>query len=132
MSDAIKDAKRSGVYRLSRPGAAPKGALRIELAGVRGKSALLAAFAHALSFPDWFGGNWDALEDCLTDLSWAPGGPIVLLVLGSKSLGRDDLGVLTDVLAASAEHWRVRGRPFLALFAGGPAELPEWLPEQKA
>ena len=36
------------------------------------KAALLARFAAALHFPDWFGHNWDALSDCLTDLSWLP------------------------------------------------------------
>ena len=25
---------------------------------------------QALGFPDWYGHNWDALADCLTDLSW--------------------------------------------------------------
>jgi hypothetical protein len=25
-----------------------------------------------LRLPDWFGRNWDALADCLTDLSWWP------------------------------------------------------------
>jgi hypothetical protein len=129
MTGAIREPKRSGVYRVSRPEAAPESALRIDLAGARDKAGLLSAFARALAFPDWFGGNWDALEDCLTDLSWVPGGEIVLLIQGGGSLGRDDLGILIDVLAASAGHWRARGRPFVALFAGGPAELPEWISE---
>ena len=31
------------------------------------KTGTLAAFATALGFPDWFGGNLDALNDCLGD-----------------------------------------------------------------
>ena len=32
------------------------------------KQQLHAAIADALSFPDWYGNNLDALYDCLTDL----------------------------------------------------------------
>lgn len=34
------------------------------------KAELLAVFASAGRFPDYFGSNWDALLDCLLDLSW--------------------------------------------------------------
>ena len=73
---------RSGVYHLNRPpdtvekSAATAGlvAWRIDIGHVHGKQEFLQKLAKALEFPSWFGGNWDALVDCLTDLSWQPGG----------------------------------------------------------
>ena len=59
--------------------------------------------ASALGFPDWFGHNWDALEDCLTDLSWREAPAHVLLIEDPKP--GDDLGVLIDILRSSAESW---------------------------
>src|SRR5688572_29636457 len=106
----LQDPQRSGVYRSSRvdPIAdAVRGSrlsfARIALHDVKEKSALLERIAETLAFPSWFGGNWDALEDCLTDLSWC------------QAKG-DELGVLTDVLITAAEFWPERGRSFFAVF----------------
>ncbi len=40
----------------------------IDAAGIGDEGELFSAFASVLSFPDWFGGNWDALLDCLRDV----------------------------------------------------------------
>jgi RNAse (barnase) inhibitor barstar len=42
------------------------------------KQVLFATLANQLSFPDHFGENWDAFEECLRDLSWLPAGLVVL------------------------------------------------------
>jgi hypothetical protein len=39
-------------------------------AGLRSKRKLLSEYAAQLSLPEYFGWNWDALEECLRDLSW--------------------------------------------------------------
>jgi len=57
------------------------GWLVIRLGGrLRHKQELLRALAHGLKFPNYFGWNWDSLEECLRDLSWldVPGGIVLV------------------------------------------------------
>jgi hypothetical protein len=130
----LDDAARSGVYRVLRPDEvleATRGTrldlARVDLAGAADKAALLARLAQALGFPEWFGGNWDALEDCLADLSWRAGTGHVFLLERHGELPVDDLGVLIEVMAAAAEHWAGRGQPFFAVFVDAESVLA--LPE---
>lgn len=44
------------------------------------KRALFAEFKRKLKFPSYFGRNWDAFEECLTDLEWLPGCGYVIVV----------------------------------------------------
>ncbi|MGD9953028.1 MAG: barstar family protein [Burkholderiales bacterium] len=123
LTQRLSDARRAGVYRAA--GAdeiedAARGTrldvVHVDLRGAADKAALLERLARSLAFPDWFGGNWDALEDCLCDLGWRAGDGHVLLVQGGADLPADELGVLRDVLGAAADYWRERGRPFFAVF----------------
>jgi hypothetical protein len=121
---------RPGVYRADQAASALRAAAghrvaRIDLTGVRDKAGLLQAVARSLGFPSWFGGNWDALEDCLTDLSWHGDAGHLLLIEGASKLPPDDLGVFRDVLESAAQYWAERGRPFFAVFVDGGAGLPE-------
>ena len=127
----LKDASRSGVYRADRPdeildaakGGSPR-VSRVSLSGARDKGELLSRLARKLQFPAWFGGNWDALEDCLTDLSWLEADGHVLLIEDAAGLPADDFGVFKDVLSSSAQYWAGRGKSFFAVFVNGPASLP--------
>jgi hypothetical protein len=127
--DRLQDASRSGVYRAARADEIVDAVSGSKLAVVRiafaDKDTLLKKIAAALDFPDWFGANWDALEDCLSDLSWRKAGGHVLLFEQAKPT--DDLGVLIDVLRSSAEFWAGRGKPFFAVFIDPARALP--LPE---
>lgn len=125
----LSDPDRSGVYRV-----AHERDIRDSLSGSAhdllvidleaGKAQMLSAIAKALDFPAWYGGNWDALEDCLTDLSWRKYVPRVVVFPLWKDSG--DLNTLRDVLAAAAEFWRGRRCPFFAVFVdpNGALELP--------
>lgn len=54
------------------------------------KDALMSEFAEALSFPDYFGRNWDALEECLADLSWLPSAEVVVVIRSAIDVCRED------------------------------------------
>ena len=117
--ERLNDLARSGVYRAlhDRDIRAALSGHKQDIAMIeigRGKDAILAGIAKALEFPDWFGGNWDALEDCLTDLSWRTGTDRVILFRGA--VADDDFDILVDVLTSAAGFWRKRGRAFVAVF----------------
>jgi RNAse (barnase) inhibitor barstar len=93
-------------------------AARIDLAGCCDKQEFLARTAKALGFPDWFGGNWDALFDCLADLSWRPAAGYVLILEHAEDMRRQAPEALDTALAVlddAANAWRDRGRPFRAI-----------------
>lgn len=93
-------------------------AVRIDLGGCCDKQEFLARTAEALGFPDWFGGNWDALFDCLADLSWRPAAGYVLILEHAEDMRRqapEALDTALAVLGDAANAWRDRDRPFRAI-----------------
>ncbi|MFB7506600.1 barstar family protein [Streptomyces broussonetiae] len=48
----------------------------LDLDGVVDKAGLMDRVARALALPDWFGRNWDALADSLTDHTVWPEGAV--------------------------------------------------------
>lgn len=46
--------------------------------GIRSKKELLRLLGASLNFPDYYGVNWDAFEECIRDLSWLPDGNVVI------------------------------------------------------
>jgi Barstar (barnase inhibitor) len=75
--------------------------------GVRSKEKLLAILADKLRLPGYFGGNWDALEDSLRDLTWLPSGRSVIIVHEDLpfGLGGENRGHYLAILQSAAEHW---------------------------
>ncbi|MBI2683795.1 MAG: barstar family protein [Actinobacteria bacterium] len=111
------------------------GASRYRLTAVTGsgildRSGFLACLAVELSFPSWFGMNWDALADALGDRWDATGEVLVLRSFSGfqRAAPRDwasACGVLAAAAAESRSSWVLvtgaagRGlRPLLALSSG--------------
>lgn len=68
---------------------------------------LLKSLYYILWFPGYFGFNWDALYDCLRDLSWIPCEKVVLVHESLPKLKKEDLRVYLEVLRDSVLDWRV-------------------------
>ena len=135
----LRDIARAGVYHTPQQGmgdlivaaeASGFSICRIDLAPVRGKAALFERVATALEFPDWFGHNWDALADCLGDLSWLPADGYLLLLERCDAFRAShggDFATMLQILAAAAEAWRGERVPFwvlVGMHADGIACLP--------
>lgn len=123
----LSDPARSGVYRTREENAILDATRsgRLDVVAVEAKVNLFDSLARALAFPDWFGRNWDALEDVLSDLSWRKGDGHVVLFRSYPS--GEELAILLDVLRSAAEYWTGRGKPFFAVFVdpGRSLALPD-------
>ncbi len=87
----------------------------IDFSGCAGKDDALARIAAALEFPDWFGGNWDALADCLGDLSWLPADGQLLLFDAAwdwRERDGEEFATLLDICGEAAQGWLRERRPF--------------------
>jgi RNAse (barnase) inhibitor barstar len=134
----LRESRKSGVYRsptvpqelTAAAQAVGYPLFRIDATAARTKSKLLGLISRALSFPAWAGRNWDALEDCVTDLGWidAPGVVIEFDALDAYAKADPEgFVILMDIFKAAAEYWRTQHKPFWVIFTGksaGRLELP--------
>ncbi|MCV2884718.1 barstar family protein [Aestuariibacter sp. AA17] len=66
---------------------------------------LLECLFHTLEFPDYFGFNWNALDDCLTDFSWLSKKNIILIHDGVPHLPSNELDIYLKILHDAIINW---------------------------
>ena len=112
-------------FTAARPDREGLAELQIEVAEIDGAAVgddreLLEALSAALSFPDYFGFNWDAADECLRDLSqWLPAQGYVLVVDRAGDLWQRaprSAGALVEAWLTAAGHWAHHGVPFHLIF----------------
>lgn len=72
------------------------------------KAGLLGEFARGLDFPSYFGKNWDAFEDCLTDLHWLPAPGYLFIMTEAEQVLPDhdeEYGTFIKILEESGKMW---------------------------
>lgn len=98
---------------------------QIDLKKARNKTDFLKKLARELSFPGYFGMNWDALRDCLTDMSWRPPGGYVLFFSGFNSFAGNcprDAEVAGHIFDSCIDFWKQKEISFFIILAGVDAK----------
>jgi RNAse (barnase) inhibitor barstar len=139
LQDMLQRAENNGVYHLPTSGreamqqAAEAAGLvfhLVRLDDTEDHEDALTRIGSALKFPEWYGVNFDALYDCLTDLSWQETGATVIVLTGCdalKSAAPEPWETLLNVFGSAAEYWQNEETPFwvfIDMRADGLAYLP--------
>lgn len=92
---------------------------RIDPSPIGTRDELLQALADVCNFPSWFGFNWDALNDSLSDFHWIPELPtgFILLLRYPNSLQPGDLDVFIEIIKSANRTWITYDKPFRLLLA---------------
>jgi RNAse (barnase) inhibitor barstar len=108
---------------------------------IRGKKSTTVSnffdeISAALQFPLYFGENWNAFSDCITDLDWIEGEAYILLISDASSFLQDadseDFRILIKILSVANEEWQEPNKyiprnrritPFHVVFQCPSAEL---------
>lgn len=135
----LADADYAGIYHLPHNDrknmkqatkALAYGWLEADLGEAREIGVVLERLGKELKLPDWYGANYDALADCLSDLSWQEAPGYVLLLKGADELHGHDtpaFDTLNEVFAGVIATWQREGIPFWVFYdmrANGLAPLP--------
>ena len=132
--EAVVDANKGGVWFLpshaetkqvqaiaKRAGFA---CFHIEGKNIQRKEQLLNHVATALHFPGDFGHNWDALEECLTDLEWVDAEGYILYydhIDGLLDAHPDQFETLVEILRDAVASWKEDGSAMIVLLSGAKA-----------
>ena len=92
----------------------------------------LQHLGKAFVFPEWYGANFDALADCLSDPEWhAESAGLLLTIRGLETLKHtnpDDWNTLLEVLRSAAEARSGDGKPFWIIVDTPAPALPRFAP----
>jgi RNAse (barnase) inhibitor barstar len=74
--------------------------------GLSDQNQLFQTLSRELQFPDYFGNNWDALDECLRDLCWIKSRRVVILHDDLPPLDRKSLSTYLDILSYCVRDWK--------------------------
>lgn len=122
LDSLLKNTERAGVYASKQAiefeHASAKNNFaffRIDFSHITNKEQLLSEIEKKLMFPDYFGHNWDALNDCLTDFSWLPAPGYAILLDQSAVFAKsspEEFDTVVEIFEEAADFWKEEHKPF--------------------
>jgi RNAse (barnase) inhibitor barstar len=82
--------------------------INIDGKNCKNSKSLFKEFAIKFKFPDYFGYNWNALDECINDLEWLPADGYVVEVENSDLLlvnDKNDFKILIELLYNTCVEW---------------------------
>ncbi len=124
IQSAIQGGKPPGIYRLLDDmdiddlaaicAEADAQVFYLDGSDIANKAQFLKEIALALNFPDYFGGNWDAFADCLTELDSDDMDRYVLLYTQPENFATGapaDWAIALELLQAAIAYWQTEDMP---------------------
>ena len=81
---------------------------------ITSKQAFLKQAAEAMEIPTYFGNNWDAFDECITDLTWCPAQKYVILYDHADIFAQAEptqYQIALDILNSAKEYWEANHIP---------------------
>ncbi|MHC5674683.1 barstar family protein [Nostoc sp.] len=75
---------------------------------INSKETFLNKAAEAMQFPRYFGANWDAFDECITDLTWCPAERYVILYDHADIFAQAEptqYQIALDIFNSAKEYW---------------------------
>ncbi|MEH2445895.1 MAG: barstar family protein [Nostoc sp.] len=106
LSIDVKQGIREAVERI----AAEPGTKVFYLDGkkINSKETFLSKAAEAMQFPRYFGFNWDAFDECITDLTWCPAERYLIFYDDADIFAQAEptqYQIALDILNSAKEYW---------------------------
>jgi hypothetical protein len=90
------------------------------------RASLLQQFAKVMQFPEYFGHNWDALEDCLTDLDEDEVDRQIIIIdrLDNFAIANPQQWLtFLDICKSTVKYWQDTNTPMYIMLRGDSPQL---------
>ena len=77
------------------------------------KEDFLREAAEVMSFPAYFGQNWDAFDECIRDLSWVPAQKYILIYDRPDIFAKaqpEQWQIAQEILQSASQYWQESGQ----------------------
>ena len=105
------------------------GVRQADVTALKSLRGVLRRLGETLEFPDWYGGNLDALADCLCDAELVAGRTPAIAITGLATLQAHDpegFAGLLAALSAATEERAAAGHPLAVLIDVAAPGLPKF------